>query len=137
MSSYSESRARARDRMQTAAREIEKLKGKIAELRNQKMSDKEKKAFSLQKLFQKSATPYREVAAKVRFFTQRISSLYFILKRKASSFLFVGVFSSLSPLYLRRNAMSLRTPSLKPLDDENKQHRAHIHRARFRNVVKL
>ena len=68
MSSYSESRAKARDRMQTAAREIEKLKGKIAELRNQKMSDKEKKAFSLQKLFQKSATPNRDIATKVSFF---------------------------------------------------------------------
>ena len=117
MSSYSESRATARDRMQTAAREIEKLKGKIAELRNQKMSDKEKKAFSLQKLFQKSATPYREVAAKVRFFTQRISSLYYFKEKKRRLFI-CGSLSSLSPLYLRRNAMSLRTPSLKPLDDE-------------------
>ena len=68
MSSYSESRARARDRMQTAAREIEKLKGKIAELRNNKMSDKEKKAFSLQKLFQKSSTAFRDIPGKVRFF---------------------------------------------------------------------
>jgi len=64
MSSYSESRARARDRMQTAAREIEKLKGKIAELRNNKMSDKEKKAFSLQKLFQKSSTAFRDIPGK-------------------------------------------------------------------------
>ena len=68
MSSYSESRARARDRMQTAAREIEKLKGKIAELRNNKMSDKEKKAFSLQKLFQKSSTAFRDIPGKVHSF---------------------------------------------------------------------
>jgi hypothetical protein len=101
MSSYSESRAKARDRMQTAAREIEKLKGKIAELRNQKMSDKEKKAFSLQKLFQKSATPNRDIATKVSFFVCiYIHHMLYIFFLLLTSFFFLWVCGNETGFYI-------------------------------------
>lgn len=64
MSSYSQSRAKARSRMQNAARDIESLKEKIAQLRAEKMSEKEMKAFSLHKIFEKTSSGNRSIGSK-------------------------------------------------------------------------
>lgn len=52
--------------MQKAAREIDALKTKIADLRTEKMSEKEMKAFSLSKIFEKTSTGNRSISSKVR-----------------------------------------------------------------------
>ena len=74
MSSYSQSRAKARSRMQNAARDIESLKEKIAQLRAEKMSEKEMKAFSLHKIFEKTSSGNRSIGSKkVRNFERTVA----------------------------------------------------------------